>query len=266
MKNLFIILFISTSTWSSTDLVSCFDQAEKFGGINIIDKSCINHAKANKDKIPYIESESGDIRVYGFHKILFIERDILENKKLITKTGIIAGLNSKLKNIVDLDISEDGKKLYVLNQKNDINKEILIFFTNRNGPVKPREIAFPDLKEAKEISLSSKKINFVTDRGISSVNEEASTRTYSENHVAVIDDLAEGGAFKNSKKLASSKDKIVVYNEEEKTITSFNISDMSIDWHHKLKDLKIDSVKSIRYLKKKNSFVIHSGNKKIFLN
>lgn len=90
-------------------------------------------------------------KAYGFKNILFFE-----NEK--SMKFIISGDQTKLDNILAIDIDEEDKKIYVLNY-NTLGKQIYSYMFNQSGNHTPlRKFESEDLAEAVDIEIVKNKI------------------------------------------------------------------------------------------------------------
>jgi hypothetical protein len=67
-----------------------------------------------------IETSDGLIQVYGFKNMIYVDTyEMKENKKVLKTSHLLAGSETKLNEVISLEINEQENKLYVLNRNHD---------------------------------------------------------------------------------------------------------------------------------------------------
>jgi hypothetical protein len=67
-----------------------------------------------------LETSDGMIQVYGFKNMIYVDTyEMKQNQKTLKSSHLLAGSETKLNEIVSLEINEQENKLYVLNRNHD---------------------------------------------------------------------------------------------------------------------------------------------------
>ena len=152
MKYFLMILF---SFPVYADLEHCFLSGETYGAQKTI------ATKVPKTCYPIIEEKSDDLQkrkvneleVFGLRNLLLLKR-ISENK---ARYELIAGPNTKIENILAVEIDPTEKRVYVLNQGTEGNQILSYFYENGGNNAPARKLITNELSEAFDFTLDSNK-------------------------------------------------------------------------------------------------------------
>lgn len=120
------------------------------GKAGVPPKSCFSEVLASAQQNPmlYDEDVEGIVQVHAYGNSILIDRGK-------PKKGFIAGDKSRLHEILSVSVSDDGRKIAVLNMDDEGQKEILIFDGTSVGNISPSRLMGNEfINEMSQITLS----------------------------------------------------------------------------------------------------------------
>jgi hypothetical protein len=82
--------------------------------------ACKQLVMNHSNHLQKIETSDGLIQVYGFKNMIYVDTyEMKENKKVLKTSHLLAGSETKLSEVISLEINEQENKLYVLNRNHD---------------------------------------------------------------------------------------------------------------------------------------------------
>lgn len=256
MRYYLLLLFsFSISNWAFSNEL-CSNQAELFGEKNKISSSCINYIKNNTPVKNIKKHTTKDMTIFAKGNIIVISTQGKKN-------NIIAGKNTQLEEIVSIDLSNDGKNIYVLNKQNNLYS-ILIFKTKVSGNIKPRIIFTPEIQNARSVTISplNKTLFILVEDKIISYNSNMNSRSRRENLKPANKLIFQNDSFKNAEQIMSSEKQVFILNNQEKKLFMIaNKAPQSFSYAD-FKDYGISHIQEMKYLEKSNSLVLKSAANK----
>lgn len=262
MKSLLTILLmtgISAPAFSAEP--TCEQKLESYSHQQSMrpEKSCFDSIRSAGESNPrlYDEDVEGIIKVYGHNSSVLID-----NGK--PKVGILGGKMTGLNEILALSLSDDGRKLAILNRNDANTKEVLIFSTGSVGNVVPLKIMREDfLNEMSQVSMSGDgEFVMVLDEGkneIFSISSKADSRSRNPAKAVSPESLFKGEKKSKIMQIIGSGSSVLILTSDAK-VSSINSSGGK-SWSVDLPDKGIQSADAF-YLSKGKLVFKSSGEEK----
>jgi len=147
------ILDSKAAVVSEAEILVCQDKAENYGngkGDDTISENCMELVRMQASASAKKESASLKMKFFGFRNMILVESSL----GALTKTHIIAGNSTELKNIIALDFDELNKEIVVLEKSGKVS-----FYSYKiTGNVAPfRTLNHGELPGASEVAVDSKR-------------------------------------------------------------------------------------------------------------
>lgn len=126
MKELILItcFIFNTLSFAAESIDSCSGVAELYGhhqNPHEISQECLGIVKSYSNNKTSIFTKDQKFKIYAYRNLIYVETYQVSDLGLsLLKTEVLAGEQTKLKDVIAIKVDEDKQLLYVLNKNNDV--------------------------------------------------------------------------------------------------------------------------------------------------